>query len=333
MSDTNREFKVFFNGSFFGHSGRDHAGKEVRVGRWFSWAGTQWFIPAVYVCGKGFVVDFCMRVEKAQLQAFIEKWKLDGEEAAGRYSMEQQMELDRDNPLCLDFTPRLMLNGKELCSSQGCGTAYNPCLPEQNEEDAKRVVEHYGLDVSYGWMVWRYSFPKKTRRRPEVRTLSVTLKQQPVPVPGPHFHAAAPGDTFQFVFPEGGTDYTMTVQEYEQQVMEAKQFGNGRWEYPTHYHVMTYTVSPEFPGELTVADCVESDRPKEKRRNPDGPVAVAGVAIIGGADGPTALLFGGRGQGKPRIACSALHFEPVAEVEWRMVFHETHFDDITAKLI
>lgn len=327
------EWKVFFNGSFFGHSGRDHAGKEVTVGKWFAWAGMEWFIPAIYLCGKGFVLDFCMRVEKAQLQAFIDKWKLGGEEAPERCSRERQMELDWDNPLCFDVTPRLILNGKELSSAHGCGTAYNPCLPEENGEDAKRVMEHYGLDTAYGWMVWRYSFPKKTLRRPEVRTLSVMLKQQPVPVPGPHFHATAPGDTFKFVFPENGAEYTLTVQEYERKVMETKWFGNGRWEYPTQYQVMTYTVSPEFPGELTVTDCVKSDMPKEKHRRQEEPAAVAAVAIIGGADGPTALLFGGEGQGKPRIACSALHFEPVAEVEWRMVFHETHFDDITVKLI
>lgn len=333
MSHTNQAFKVFFNGSFFGHSGRDHAGKEASVGKWFSWAGTEWLVPAVYMCGKGFVVDLCMRVDRGRLQAFLDKWKPDGEAAAGQYSGEQQMELDRDNPLCLGFTPRLMVNGKELCSSQGCGTAYNPCLPEENGEDAKRVMEHYGLDTAYGWMVWRYSFPKKTRHRPEIRTLSVTLKQQPVPVPGPHFHVAAPGDTFRFVFPESGTDYTLTVQEYERQVMDTKQFGTDRWEYPTHYHVMTYTVSPEFPGELTVTDCVESDRPREKRRKPEEPVAAVAIGIIGGADGPTVLLFGGRGQGRPRTACSALHFEPAAETEWRIVFHETHFDDITVKLI
>lgn len=333
MSHTNQAFKVFFDGSFFGHSGRDHAGKEVSVGKWFTWAGTEWFVPAVYVCGKGFVVDFCMRVDRGRLQAFLDKWKPGGEEEAGWYSRERQMEIDRDNPLCLDFAPRLIVNGKEFHSAHGCGTAYNPCLPEENGDDAKRVMEHYALDTAYGWMVWRYSFPKKTRRRPEPETVSVTLEARPVPVPGPHFHVAAPGDTFQFAFPENGTDYTLTVQEYERKDMETKWPGNGGWEYPTQYHVMTYTVSPEFPGELTVTDCMESDRPKEKRPKKYNPVAAAAVAIIGGADGPTAILFGGEGQGKPRIACSALHFEPVEEVEWRMVFHETNFDDITVRLI
>ena len=33
--------KVFFEGSFYGHHGRDHAGREIRLGRAFDWAGTR----------------------------------------------------------------------------------------------------------------------------------------------------------------------------------------------------------------------------------------------------------------------------------------------------
>ena len=57
------------------------------------------------------------------------------------------------------------------------------------------------------------------------------------------------------------------------------------------------------------------------------------VAIIGGSDGPTAIIFGGSGQGKLNVACSALYFEPVDDVEWRMVFHEKRREDVTVELM
>ena len=65
------EWKVTFEGGFWGQS-RERAGKELAIGKKFDWAGHHWFIPSVYLCAKGLVVDFCMQVEPAQIQAFME---------------------------------------------------------------------------------------------------------------------------------------------------------------------------------------------------------------------------------------------------------------------
>lgn len=73
------EWKVFFEGDFWYHSGRDHAGKELRTEKEFEWAGHEWRIPAVYSCGKGLVIDFCMRADRDALRAFMEEWELPGE--------------------------------------------------------------------------------------------------------------------------------------------------------------------------------------------------------------------------------------------------------------
>ena len=35
------------------------------------------------------------------------------------FTQEQQMQIDLDNPLCLDFIPRLELNGKTMLTSHG----------------------------------------------------------------------------------------------------------------------------------------------------------------------------------------------------------------------
>lgn len=336
------EWKVYFDGNYWGHHGRDHAGQEIPVGEAFIWGGRRWIVPAIYSCSRGLVVEFCMQIEPQQIRAFMDKWNLNMEDDAHRhFSREQQEEIDRDNPLCFLFSPKLMLNGDELVSSHGCGVSYNPCMLEGmiNELEAKWVVDHYGLDASYGWMIWRSAFPWKTRRRPEIRTLSVTMEQQPVSLPGPHFRIAAPGDSVDFVHPATGRAHILSVQEYEQQELPKGCFGHAPdMDFPTHLTAMSYTVTPELPdAAFTVQDCAEGDRPRRKQCDPSGPEAVNDICcigVIGGASAATVIRFGrAEDQGRLRTACSALHFEPVDSVEWRMTFYEKQVDDLTVKLL
>ncbi|MGN1026333.1 MAG: hypothetical protein ACI4P4_08000 [Faecousia sp.] len=336
------EWKVYFEGNFWGHQGKDHAGKEIPVGKQFEWAGHHWLIPTAYSCSKGLVIDFCMRVEPDEIRAFMRRWNLTYEnDSFENFTQEQQMELELDNPLCLHFNPRLDLNGHELRASHGCAVTYNPCLPDGMgiELEAKWAVEHYGLDTSCGWVICRDSFPRVSKRRPEIRTLSLIMEQQLVSVPGPHFTVKAPGDSFHFVHPANGTEYTLTVQELEQQTLQKNSFGSGRWIYPTHFVEMRYTLSPEASERITVSDCDDSDKPLKIMPDHDSfePSAssnAACIGIIGGADRPTAVVFGASSQGKPCAACSALHFEPVQhDIVWRITFHEKTFDDYSVGLI
>ena len=159
------------------------------------------------------------------------------------------------------------------------------------------------------------------------------MVQQEVSIPGPHFQVEKPGDTFSFVYPEGSTEYTLTVQEYQAQVLDTSRMMQDM-EYPTHYHLMSFTVTPEFSGgNLDVADCSDGDHPRPKPcpSNPFEPTALhdaAVIGIIGGADGPTAIISGPFAtQGKLRAACSSLRFDPVDRVEWRLVFREKRYED------
>jgi hypothetical protein len=100
--------------------------------------------------------------------------------------------------------------------------------------------------------------------------------------------------------------------------------------------MMSYTLSTDLPDQsFTITDCAPSDRPRQKHIEPNAPQAtgdVCCVGIIGSADGPTAIVHGGGSQGKLRAVCSALHFEPAIDVEWRMVFYEKTRPDITVGL-
>lgn len=336
-------WKVYFEGGFWlqrKNAGRP--GKEIAVHKHFDWAGRHWVIPAIYPCAKGLVIDFCMRVDPPDIRTFMEKWDLNVEnEASKRFTREEEMQLELDNPFCLNFRPTLQLNRKQLFSTHGYGTTYNPCVPEDYvlESEALNVVEHYGLDPAYGWGITRSCFPWATKRKPKLRALSIAIEQRKASIPGPHFRVSKLGDTFGFTYPEGGETHTLTVQEYEEQTLDASRMVPPDLEYPTQYHVMSYTIVPELPdGLMTIADCADGDRPRQKPRDPNGfePTAVhdaAVIGIIGGADGPTAILYGRQqGESKLRAACSSLQFEPVKAVEWRLVFHEKQFADTTIAL-
>ena len=336
------EWKVYFDGNFWENQGKDHAGKEIPIGKQFEWAGHHWLIPAVYSCSKGLVIDFCMRVGADEIRAFMKKWNLTQEnDSCENFTREQQMELELNNPLCLHFNPRLELNGHELRTSHGCAVTYNPCLSDGMviELEAKWAAEYYGLDISYGWVICRSAFPWKYKRRPEIQTLSLTMEQQPVSLPGPHFTVNAPGDSFCFIHPVSRTEYTLTVQELEQQTLPKNSFGSNRWYYPMHFTAMSYTLSPEASERITVSDCDDSDKPLEIMTSDDSfePSAssdAACIGIIGGADGPTAIVFGDSSQGKLSTVCSSLHFEPVQhDIEWHITFHEKRYIDFTLTLI
>lgn len=320
-----KHWKVYFTGSFWGHSGFDHAGREVPMGK----AVGNWLVPAIYLCGQGLVVDLCLRVPAQSIRDFLDKWDLSPEtDDPRRFTREQRMQMEAESPLRTDCRPKATLNGQLLKPSRGCAITWNPCLPDVNDE-AKTAVEHYGLDPANGWVITRQSFFWATKRRPALRSLGLSLIPNLTAVPGPHFRVTGPGDQFSFRHPATDEIHTLTVQEYARQDLENTHFEHmQRMEYPTHYTAMTYTISPELSKDsITVMDCMESDRPRPLDDTP----SAASIGIIGSADGPTAIILDTPTQ--LRAACSALHFEPVEDVEWSMVFHQKQFQDVHIQLI
>ncbi len=332
------QWKVYFDAGFWGHHGRDHAGKEIPVGKQLEWAGHHWVIPGVYSCGRGLVVDLCMRVSARSIRSFMEKWK-PGQEA-GWYenlSREQQMQMELEHPLCMHIRPRIEVNGKMLQASRGCSVSFHPCLPDQagREPEVKRIMDYYGLDDSFGWIIYRNAFRWAGRCRPEIRTLFLTLEQQPVQIPGPHVRLHGVGDRFTFSSPASGLYHTLTVKEIEHQSLPSDRLADARLVCPTHYIAMSYTLSPEPAEKISLFDCAESDRPRAiGQRGGELHPAASGVSIIGGADGPTEIVLGTDFWEPIHIAYSALHFEPVSEeVEWRMVFSVRQFEEASFVLL
>ena len=119
----------------------------------------------------------------------------------------------------------------------------------------------------------------------------------------------------------------MTVQELEQQTISQKRVGSDRWFYPTHFTAMSYTLSPKPDDDILIRDSADGDKPLEiapitNHFAPEAQNDIVCVGIIGGADGPTAILCGDSKQEGLHVACSALHFEPVSDdIEWRVEFN------------
>lgn len=334
------EWKVYFNGNFGWHRGRDHAGSEIRLNKEFEWAGYHWLIPSAYSCSKGIVVDFCMRVDSENIRNFIRKWNLDLEnDSYDNFTREQQLQMEWENPLCFHFSPCLKLNEKLLQTTHGCAVSFNPCFPaENNDPEAKRAVEHYELDNSYGWVICRSAFPWIGRRRPELKSLSVIMEQQPGRLPGPHFKVHAAGDSFVFSHPISGKQYNLTVLEIERQTVPVSAFGSDGWIYPTHCTAMTYTLFPEPSEDIAVYDCADGDSPRKISDNENSfhPVSKSSccVAVLGMRYSPSETASDGTFQKNCHAACSALHFDPVADgVEWRIVFNVKQFDEASFSLI
>jgi len=331
------KWKVCFDGDFWGHSVLERAGKEIPLNKQYIWDDEVWTIPAIYTCSKGLIVDFCLKVPSARVRAFMDKWNLSADRDRFSLTDEQRMQIDAENPLTIKMNPKVVLNGTELSWSHGSGLSWNPCFPEGNGLEAWSVMLHYGLDPDQGYAIWRSAFPWKTKLKPQIKTLGVILMQEPVAIPGPHFGVSLPGKQIEFMHPSMGKKHTLTVQEYEQQELSAEHFNDPDLEFPKHYTMMSYTLSPDLPDKsFTITDCAPSDRPRQKHTEPNAPQAtgdVCCIGIIGSADSPTAIMLGGGNQGKLRVACSALHFKPVEDVEWRMVFHEKTRSDITVELI
>ncbi|MBS6196582.1 MAG: hypothetical protein KH828_13520 [Clostridiales bacterium] len=332
------EWKVCFEKSFWGNRGHGCAGKEISIGKSFLWDKEEWLVLSAYVCKAGLVLDICKKIPERRIQEFIEKWNLSAEDDDSRFSEDIRIQIENDNPLNTQFRTKLTVNGTHLQRSCAYGTTWNPCLKEKGESE-KNIIEHYGLDPSFGWSIHRISFPWKTKKQPEsIETLELFAEQEMQEIPGPHFRVKGKGDSFSFTHPITGTDYTLTVQQYEPQKQDFKQERYKKYEFPSHYYLMGYTLSPELSDDhFFMADCVKSDPPVEKKFQEDeGRVKknLAVAAIIGGADGPTVITLVGKKEKQPmHMACSALHFQKAEDVEWRIVFREKNREDITVRLL
>ena len=335
------EWKVTYDGGFWSNKG--NAGIEVPIGKTFYWGEEQWYIPAVYVCDQGLVIDYYQQVDPTQVKAFIDKWDLLNE-WKNHYTKEEQEQIEREHPLHTSFNSHVIFNGQKLKNDHGCGLPWIPasCLPDGllRETEAIQITEHYGLDDHLAWYLQRSCYRWGDVSGLDILSLTVHLERDHENIAGQHFMTPAVGESVSLIHPLTEQAYVLTVHEVEQQELPEHAFHDSTKEYPKHYWAMSYSLEPDIHNKgFMIQDCSEGDRPKKKKITPNKhcyePESVASVGVIGvigGADGPTAISIGQR-TSKLHAACSSLHFDPVDAVEWRVIFSEKLMDDIEVELI
>ena len=329
------EWKVVYEGGFWTQKGR--GGKEILVNKRFIWGEETWHIPAVYLCGKGLVIDFCIEVEPERVRQFMEKWNLLNE-SEDELTETQREQAFSENPLTIRFHAAADVNGTQIRQRHGSAVTWIPasCLPEdlRSEEEARRVLEHYGCDLTRGWSIHRISLPWADKRPRDITSLRLTLEREMADVFGAVFDAPAAGRSVTVTNPITGQEHVLTVREREAHEMDQNLFPDNDMEYPTHCVGLTYTIFPELQ-DFYLRDCDKGDGIRVKHPNHNGPVVSGAVGLIGmiKSDGEHTYFHPDGTRAKARAFCSSLHFEPVPELKLRIVFREKRVPDMEVQVI
>lgn len=334
----NDSMKVYFGRNFWGRHGRDILCEKVAVNRRFEWAGNTWYIPAVYVCEQGIVIDYCVETEPEKIKAFVDRYAA-LEERADELSHEDYEQAMQDNPMNIKFGTEVMVNDEELLRSmQGCGISWLPetCNPvgQENVPEALELVEFYKLDKNKGWTIRRHSHKWTAVKMPVLNRLEIKLSKPKIEIEGIRFKTPLPGESIKFTHPITGAEHVLNVVNVEHQE-STFDFGQEGYEFPKHSTCMMYTLAPDIDNaDFRICDTKKSESPYLKVTKSKSEHGAASIGIIGGADGPTAIIMQPVNKDtKLHMACSAVTFEPADEVEWRVVFRHAACEDIVVELI
>ncbi len=307
-------WQVVFEGDFWG--GRGKPGKELPLGVPFLWAGDEWLVPAAYVCKEGLVLDLCKRVPVERLFSFREKWELSPDNDGSDWSDAKRIRASAENPLEEDFRAELIVNGEMLTCKHSCALCWDPLYAEGNGRETKRVRGHYGLDELDGWYIERISFPWKGKKKADIRSLSLHIREDPLEVPGQEFSPERAGDSITFTLPGVQQTYTLTALALHTE--ELPLFGE-----TVYTTELAYDIAPEPPGgSVTLRDFAEAIRV-----SPQGDFSGCAFGVIGGADGPVALAMG------RDIACSQVRQEEKRRVTWTLMFRKKRKEDLQIMLL
>lgn len=206
-------WRVSFHGGLIGHGGR--AGKAIPADTWFTWEGETWYVPALYRCPEGIVVDLFQRVDVETMWAYCGKWKLTPETDWDAMPEERRCQAQAEHPFCQDFRAMLAVNGRGLRQRHGCSSVWLPLWPDREDRDMRAALQHYGLDTGDCWQLHRLSFEWTGEKPRKGKDFALILSGEETDVPGPSFQAERVGETVTFRHPVTGAEHTLTVRSIE----------------------------------------------------------------------------------------------------------------------
>ena len=318
-----KKYKVFYQGSLYGHFGRDRAGKEIEINKSFLWGGESRLVPSVYVCGKGLVADILKSVSVEDFRAFAEKFGLDEADDPENFSPQRLAKAEAENPLGGGIYVTAKINGRESSMEFSSSDCWNPLFPDGG--GSEKLLEKYGLDKSFCWQITRVSIPWRGRKPKKIGSLSLRLRADRLRVSEVHFKAERPGDRTEFTNPATGKTHILTVTDIKRQSLA--QFPHIGKDEPKFFTLIRVDISPDISKDaLLITDCAEGDRTHKRAL----PRKASAIGIIGGADGPTVIISEYE---SGHTACSSMHFEPEYEPDWCMTFYDKPREDIEVELI
>ena len=327
---------VYYGDNFWASHHEGDPCEEISLEKHFRWADRDWYIPSVYTCEKGMVADILFRVDTAKVQAFMEEWNVTPENEF-QFTPMQRRQMELENPLSFNFRSELNINGKCLRTNRGCGIVYVPFRDECDRDEWMPILDYYNLDRASCWVVQRSCFPWIDGQTMDIVTMEVTMKHQPMFVPGEAFETRTAGEVHTFHNPTTGTKHTLIVQEHEAKEMDMKFPNLKDREYPSHHIAMTFTLEPELSQtEFSITDSLQSDEPRVIPGCTSGSKSkeAEAIGIIGGADGPTAIIMGTpKSKGQLHTAVSRFCFEPFDSVRWQLSFKERQIKEKTVELM
>jgi len=327
--------KVYYSGNYWGGHKSKRSGKEYPVMKEFMWKGLKWHIPTIYACSKGLVIDFCVEIPRDRIEVYLKHWNQN--KRLSGLSDEELEQMEKENPFSIDIEVVAGINGKELEPPRMCAVGWHPYEAEREliEDIQEELMEYYKCDRNQGWSFIRACFPWKTIRKPKMKTLFLTLKEHPIAYSGIHFNTEAPCDRKEImcIHPVSKQEYKITIYDCKTTTLPEKSFRfNKDMIFPNCYTRLTYRILPELSQEeFRIQDCARSDKPTRMETNSltSNEISSCGAAVIGGADGPSAIIIAPKDfeEYNKHLACSSLHFTQVPEVEWRTIFYVKEYED------
>ena len=316
---------VYHDNNIWGKGSPETKLTALPINHSFLWGEQEILIPAVYVGKAGAVLDVCAKIPIEDMAAFLKKW--DYKRRMSLKTPEEFEQIDADNPgsrefvveICLDGTPLVLRMSSSLRwypeSVIQMGNA-NPASEDgfENNKSAEEWMGTYGCDKGCCWYFERLSYNWNGEPILSPQNISLAFRANLISITAGHFSTggSCDGKTVKTADPITGQEYTLTLHSCEQIRNSFAEIGAKGVVYPECCQILSYSIAPEIDHSLfCIRDCAEGDHPRmgDTQEPPSG------------SNGPTAVFMAGKNAAPDnRMAVSSLHFEPVSEVQWRMVF-------------
>lgn len=326
---------VYHNSTFYGHDRYAKKLKPLAIQKTFFWEMQEIYIPAVYLGKSGAVLDICAKISVEAMAAFLKKWhrRQTTAESANNIkntiiTMEALDEMQAENPAHGDFAIDMYLDHTPLTRRISSSLQWYPSdiLQKQsaneiwkNEKEAEQLMDAYHCDRSFCWHFGRISYDwDKPILSPQ--KICLQLKDHPVSLTAEHFTTNGPcdGKTITSFHPVTGQKYTLTLHGCEPMQTDFTGIGKKGILYPEYSQLLSYDISPKADRTvLDIKDCSDCDKPKSIQKK------------YSHADGASAVFWAGKNTDpKLRTALSSLHFKPVSEIQWRIVYFIKRREDM-----